>query len=352
MLSFIKSKKTRLKSALDKINSGDLNSGMDELRVLVLQDYHEAEYWLGHTFEFVLKNVPQAAIYYEMAANNGHAMSQWCIANLYMTGKDGVSYDPKRAIDWYHEAAKSNIPEAQFALGESYRNGIHLEVDIGAALHWYRLAAKNRLEIAITRIQQFWPDGITYQARNEILGSQDQGKAGQYSAGASASLHKMILDVALQNQYIPADELPFIPELRTHQKRLVEFTCSNINEKMKTEGFDNDEMAQVFVFIFRRAFDIVYLWHKAPDGRIDFIIAGMNPLTDDPFIHVPPNMRDVIESFDAPKVICNVMLTWWAQHHDELRKNGVDIWVPLSLALSTTFEIAVSIALKVFGYRK
>jgi hypothetical protein len=147
-----------------------------------------------------------------------------------------------------------------------------------------------------------------------------------------------------------------VPELQPHERTIVEFICTQINEDMKTVGLDEAQMLAIFTFAFREGVDVMYQWHKSPDGKINELKVG-NPLN--PFFseHVllqslPDGVRQIVESSDVPRVVCGIMASWWAQHKNDLRKNGIDIWQPLALALSLTFRLAVSIALKMFGYRK
>jgi TPR repeat protein len=159
MFGFRKSKETRLKDALQMIDRGDIKSGKSKLTELANTKYVEAEYCLGYATEFKLENFEEAAAWYKVAAEHGHAQAQWCIGNLYLKGF-GVEKNPVEALKWYQSAAEQNVPEAQFTLGELYRSGLHVDKNPDLALNWYQKSAGAGYEPASTRIQQFWPQGV------------------------------------------------------------------------------------------------------------------------------------------------------------------------------------------------
>jgi TPR repeat protein len=159
MFGFKKSKETQLKDALKIIDKGDNEAGISKLTKLAKAKYIDAEYCLGYASEFKLENFEEAATWYKIAAEHGHAQAQWCLGNLYLKGF-GVEQNPAEALRWYQSAAEENIPEAQFTLGEFYRSGLYVEKNPEMALKWYQKSAQAGFEPAVTRIQQFWPNGV------------------------------------------------------------------------------------------------------------------------------------------------------------------------------------------------
>lgn len=353
MFGFKKSPQRRLEEALKKLESGDVKKALSELSDLAGNKYPEAEFWLGNINEFGFKNLPEAVKWYRCAAEHGHAKSQWCLANMYMTGT-GTELNPKEAIRLYHAAAEQQVPEAQFALGEFYRAGQYVKKCPSTALIWYQKAAKAGYEHAETRIQQFWRNGV-FQERQVAAKTPDEQPTHDSQVSCESSLSSLtqeIVEAAQQHDYIPAGEIPFVPELRAYQQKIVSFICTYINEDMKTVGLGEAQMVAVFTFVFRRGFDAMYQWHRSTDGRIDDTIMVGNPFNDERFLQLPNDVRREVESIDAPRIVYGIMASWWIQHGDDLRKKGIDIWQPLTLSLSLTFGVAVSIALKMFGYRK
>ena len=349
-----KSQQRRLEGALKKLQDGDIKKAMRQLLDLAKEEHPEAEYWLADINEFTLKNLPEAAKWYSRAAAHGHAKSQWCLANIYMTGIDGTELNRKEAIRLYHAAADEGIPEAQFVLGESYRTGDAVERDTDKALLWYERSAQAGYKPAEIRIQQFWPDGV-FQERRPVVEASDPHTMHKPQAALDenlSSLHQEIINFARQHNHIPQDEFPFIPELIVHQEKLVALVCGQVNKDMKTVGLDDGQMITLFTFVFRRGFDLAYQWHKSSDGKIDDTITLSNPLKEDRFLQLPDDVLHEVKSMDAPRNIYRIMNSWWRQRENDLRAGGMDIWSPLALALTDTSGVAVSIALKMFGYRK
>jgi TPR repeat protein len=145
-------KERRLNEAVAALQNGDVKGGTQTITLLALEGYPEAEYTLGDINEFGFRNLPEAAKWYEYAAEHGHAKAQRALADFLMAGKVGAP-DPERAFKWYTKAAAQGVPEAQFVLGEFYRAGNFIPKDLDQAVHWYEQAKKNGFEHAETRLQ-------------------------------------------------------------------------------------------------------------------------------------------------------------------------------------------------------
>jgi hypothetical protein len=166
-------------------------------------------------------------------------------------------------------------------------------------------------------------------------------------------LFQKIIEVAQQHEYIPKEEFLLVPELRPYQEKVVDFICTYISKDMKAAGLDEEQMLGVFKFVFGRGWDSVYQWHKRRDGKIENVITvGGNMLRGDVFLQLPDDIRYAINNSDAPRIIYATMASWWGENQNDLRSKGIDIWSPLTVALSATFEVAVSMGLKTFGYGK
>jgi hypothetical protein len=171
--------------------------------------------------------------------------------------------------------------------------------------------------------------------------------------GEMSPLFQKIIEVAKQHKYIPKGEFLLVPELRPYQEKIVDFICTYISKDMKAVGLDEEQMLGVFKFVFGRGWDSVYQWHKSPDGKIKNVVTvGGNLLRGDVFLQLPDEIRHAITTSDAPRIIYGIMASWWEENQNDLRSKGIDIWSPLTVALSATFEVAVSMALKTFGYGK
>jgi hypothetical protein len=88
----------------------------------------------------VNKDPAEAAKWWQKAAEQGHADSQFNLGLAYGNGL-GVKQDPTEAVKWFLKAAEQGIPPAQYALGVMYGNGFGVKRDSTEAVRWYREAA-------------------------------------------------------------------------------------------------------------------------------------------------------------------------------------------------------------------
>ncbi|MEZ5563981.1 MAG: tetratricopeptide repeat protein [Gammaproteobacteria bacterium] len=82
----------------------------------------------------------EAAYWYRLAAEQGHAAAQLHLGLMYDTG-DGVEKDEAVAAEWYRQAAGQGIVDAQVNLGLMYVNGTGVARNDSAAVQCFRLAA-------------------------------------------------------------------------------------------------------------------------------------------------------------------------------------------------------------------
>src|SRR5664279_1417317 len=85
-------------------------------------------------------NLPLAYKSFLVAANEGHADSQFNVALMYERGI-GVGKDEKEAVVWYGKSASQGNAAAQFNLGVLYENGRGTEINFVKANEWYRKAS-------------------------------------------------------------------------------------------------------------------------------------------------------------------------------------------------------------------
>jgi len=74
-------------------------------------------------------------------AEKGDAKAQFALAQLYRTGQ-GVALNIQAALHWYRQAAKQSYTRAQYALGQIYDNGEGVRPDPLRAMRWYQLAVR------------------------------------------------------------------------------------------------------------------------------------------------------------------------------------------------------------------
>ena len=84
----------------------------------------------------------EAAKWFHLAAQQGHADAQFNIGVMYSNGQ-GVKQDYFEAVKWYRKAAAQGHADAQFNLGVAYTNGNGVEKSYALAKDWFRTACNN-----------------------------------------------------------------------------------------------------------------------------------------------------------------------------------------------------------------
>ncbi len=102
----------------------------------------EEQYRLGQRYNYEVEDYAEAARWYRLAAEQGHAGAQYSLGLIYAMGR-GVEQDYAEAAQWYRLAAEQGHTGAQFLLGSLYETGSDVERDFSDAMRWYRLAAEN-----------------------------------------------------------------------------------------------------------------------------------------------------------------------------------------------------------------
>ena len=78
--------------------------------------------------------------------NDTIAMS--CLGDYYATGDCGLSQSHAKALELYHQAAELGNPRAYYDIGNAYRNGRGVEMNMKKAMHYWELAAMRGIEDA------------------------------------------------------------------------------------------------------------------------------------------------------------------------------------------------------------
>jgi len=127
------------------------------------------------------KDYAQAMDWYRKAANQGNALAQTRIGDLYYNGQ-GVAQDYAQAMDWYRKAADQGNAHAQATLGDLYYYGRSVARDYARAMDWYRKAAEQGNANAQAKIGDlyYYGFGVTQdyaQAMVWYRKAADQGNA-------------------------------------------------------------------------------------------------------------------------------------------------------------------------------
>ena len=93
----------------------------------------------------------EAATWYRLAAEQGHATAQNNLGGMYADGR-GVPQDDAEAVRWYRQAAEQREAEAQYNLGLMYDNGRGVPENDAEAVKWYRLSARQGFAEAPTSV--------------------------------------------------------------------------------------------------------------------------------------------------------------------------------------------------------
>ena len=90
---------------------------------------------------------------YWALAQQGSAFAQFNLGQLYRLGQ-GIPVDLQRARYWYAEAASRGNGEAQLNLGLMFEHGHGTPVDLTEARAWYRRAAAQNIPAAQEALQR------------------------------------------------------------------------------------------------------------------------------------------------------------------------------------------------------
>ncbi|KAF9919510.1 hypothetical protein FBU30_010927 [Linnemannia zychae] len=99
-----------------------------------------------------------AMTWYRKAADQGHALAQNNIGDMYYYGQ-GVVRSYETALFWYQKAAAQNNAVAQNKIGDLYYYGLGVEQDYLKALEWYKKAAKQGIVDAHNTIGGLYHQG-------------------------------------------------------------------------------------------------------------------------------------------------------------------------------------------------
>ena len=160
-----------------------------------VQNYAPAENKLGEIYQFgcygIERDAEQALQWYLKAASpdlngadpgkKGYAPAQNNIGKMYLVG-DGVRKDSKEAFKWYQMAAAQDNAESQFYLGLLYYNGEGVNQDVKEAFKWYQMAAAQDYADAQNTLAYMYLEGKGVpanpeKARRLLFAAAQQGNA-------------------------------------------------------------------------------------------------------------------------------------------------------------------------------
>ena len=104
-------------------------------------DNAEAHYRIGQLYaqgQGVVRSIPDAVAWYKRAAEAGHVEAQFRLGSIYANGAGAAPGGPD---SWFKSASQRDGEAAQRNLDTLFPNGIAVEKDLAAALHWIGAAA-------------------------------------------------------------------------------------------------------------------------------------------------------------------------------------------------------------------
>lgn len=111
------------------------------------QNDAESQYQLAQLMEETRQNDETAAKLEQKAAEQGHPLAAWALAQHYATGK-GIEKNSQLAFEWTKKAAEHNIPDAIITLAHDYRDGIGTSIQPDESVRWMNDAENRALSPA------------------------------------------------------------------------------------------------------------------------------------------------------------------------------------------------------------
>jgi TPR repeat protein len=139
---------------------GDYETARREWLPLAQSGDAETEYRIARMIHYdqLEGEDAEAARWYRMAADRGHAAAQNNLGLLHEQGR-GVEADPAAAVAWYRRAAEQNLVAAQVNLARCYDQGIGLAENPEAAAEWYARAASQQHAASQFRLGEMYAAG-------------------------------------------------------------------------------------------------------------------------------------------------------------------------------------------------
>ncbi|EOQ99597.1 hypothetical protein E3P92_00580 [Wallemia ichthyophaga] len=166
---------------VDNVLFIDLDYSVELLAQAAELGYAPSAHTLGECYEYAKLNCPQDAAlsihYYNIAAQQDHRESCFALTAWYLVGSPGIlPQSDTEAYLWAVKAAEQGLAKAMYAVGYFSEVGIGTTSDQKASTNWYKSAAENGDERAITRLKQ---NGIKI---DHLPQSDSSGKLSKHSS--------------------------------------------------------------------------------------------------------------------------------------------------------------------------
>jgi localization factor PodJL len=164
----------QLQLGLSKIETGELEGGVELIRAAANQEQPAALYRLAKLYETgqgVGQDAKTARQLTERAARGGNRIAMHDLALYHAEGRGGVEVDMPTAAKWFEKAAERGVVDSQFNLGVLFESGQGLPQDMESALVWYSVAGAQGDQMAAGRVgvlRKTLPEDQVTRADNRI----------------------------------------------------------------------------------------------------------------------------------------------------------------------------------------
>ena len=146
--------------AMDKIKSGDLKSGVKELKQAALKNEKKSQYQLGKMYfqgNGVPLNKKNGFKLIEASAKNNYAEAQYDLAKIYFSQKDIKTQ--RGGLYWLRASVNNGKWEACQDLYKIYENGIMIEKNIYLHKQYLKCSAQHNVEEALSLLAEYYRIG-------------------------------------------------------------------------------------------------------------------------------------------------------------------------------------------------
>ncbi|WP_047487516.1 tetratricopeptide repeat protein [Terriglobus sp. TAA 43] len=189
------------KQALEHYNAGDFVSAAASFKLAADLGHAESQYILSTLYDEgtgVTQSDEQSAYWERKAAEQGHAYAQANVSFRYYAANDFAE-----AFIWCQRAAYSKLAWAQYNLGLMYRKGEGTEQSDTQAAYWYRLAASQNFAEAQQKLADLYYFGHGVPQNYVQAASWYRKAADQDNAEAQFQLsHLYAIGEGVEHDYV------------------------------------------------------------------------------------------------------------------------------------------------------
>lgn len=159
---------------------------------------------------------------------------------------------------------------------------------------------------------------------------------------------KNIINIAKENRYITGP-LTISEELADSEKPLLSMIATETRKHVENKienSLDYEEIASMFLFVYAKAIETVYHWHKGSSyvPLETGLFGGEVPLT------VSTAMQQHFQKLTVPTDLFTGFQLWNEANPDYCSIHDTHPIVPIVEALKWTYRISISLAMEYMGY--